>query len=79
MKDSFILKGMTAEPNNQLQCTYSMKTEFRWEPYITHAKSKTVRTTLARLGLGDIGCRCAWGGATKWIMPKGDAPHAPIA
>ena len=53
LKDSFIPKGMTAEPNNQLQCTYfSMKTEFRWEPYITFAKSKTVRTTLARFRMG---------------------------
>ena len=66
LKDSFILKGMTAEPNNQLQCTYfSMKTEFRWEPYITLAKSKTVRTHLLVSGWGVIGCRCAWGGATK--------------
>ena len=31
---------------------FSMKTEFRWEPYITLAKSKTVRTTLARFGMG---------------------------
>ena len=60
LKDSFRLKGMTVEPNNQLQCTYfSMKTEFiksvkliRWEPYISLAKSKTVRTKLARFGMG---------------------------
>ena len=53
LKDSFILKAMTAEPNSHLQCTYfSMKTEFRWEPYITQAKTKAARTTLARFRTG---------------------------
>ena len=56
LKDSYILQGMTAEPDNHLQSTYySMKTEFRWEPYITQAKNKQVRSTLARFRTG-----CHW-------------------
>ncbi len=53
LKDSYILKGMTAEPNNHLQCTYfSFKTEYRWEPYIAQAKSRAARSTLARFRTG---------------------------
>ena len=53
LKDSFILKGMTAEPSSHLQCTYySLKTEFRWEPYVTQARTRAIRTTLARFRTG---------------------------
>ena len=53
LKDSYIRQGMTAEPSSHLQCTYfSLKTEFRWEPYITQAKNRQVRSTLARFRTG---------------------------
>ena len=53
LKDSFILQGMTAEPSSHLQCTYfSLKTEFRWEPYITQSKTRAVRSILARFRTG---------------------------
>ena len=53
LKESFILQGMTAEPSSHLQCTYfSLKTEFRWEPYITQSKTRAVRSTLARFRTG---------------------------
>ena len=56
LKDSFILQGMTAEANNHLQSTYfSLKTEFRCEPYIDQSKNKHVRSTLARFRVG-----CHW-------------------
>ena len=56
LKDSYILQCMTADPNNHLQCTYfSFKTEYRWEPYITQAKSRKVRSIIARFRTG-----CHW-------------------
>ena len=47
---------MTANANSNLQRTYySLKTEFRQEPYITQAKHQHVRRTLARFRTG-----CHW-------------------
>lgn len=56
LKDSFILQGMTADACNHLQSTYfSLKTEFRCEPYIDQSKNKHVRNSLARFRVG-----CHW-------------------
>ena len=53
LKDTFILRGMTAEPHNHLQSTYfSFKSEYRCEPYITQSKSQAVRSTIARFRTG---------------------------
>ena len=48
-----MLQGMTADPGNHLQQTYfSLKTEFRLEPYITQSKNMHVRSSLARFRVG---------------------------
>ena len=53
LKDSFVLQGMTADTGNHIQQTYfSLKTEFRLEPYITQSKSMHVRSSLARFRVG---------------------------
>ena len=53
LKDKYILQGMTAEPDSHLQLTYfSLKTEYRCEPYITQSKSTAVRSTIARFRTG---------------------------
>lgn len=56
LKDASILEVMTPARDSHLQCTYySLKTEFRWEPYIGHCKTRIARSTLARFRTG-----CHW-------------------
>ena len=53
LKDKFILQYMTADADSHLQSTYfSLKTEYRCEPYITQCKSHAARSTIARFRTG---------------------------
>ena len=53
LKDACTLEGMTAKPDSSLQVTYfSHKTEFRCEPYISQAKNKHLRKTIAMFRTG---------------------------
>ena len=56
VRDSVILKHMSAERGNHLQETYfSFKTEFRFEPYIWQSKNCQNRRCIAQFRLG-----CHW-------------------
>jgi hypothetical protein len=53
LKDKSILAAMSPDPESHLQVTYySLKTEYRLEPYITQSKSARTRSIIARYRTG---------------------------
>ena len=56
LKDNCILQAMSPDTASHLQSTYfSLKTEFRLEPYIMQSKNACTRSTIARYRTG-----CHW-------------------
>ena len=54
VQDKIIYKAMTPEPGNHLhQAYFSHKTEFRCEPYISKAKNKRLRKSIAMFRVGN--------------------------
>ena len=54
VQDKIIYKAMTPEPGNHLhQAYFSHKTEFRCEPYISKAKNKHLRKSIAMFRVGN--------------------------